>query len=88
MPTGTNTLVVNTTTTEVTNISPNGIWILSNNKEYFITYKDYPVFEKASIKEIANVSSDIAGNLHWHDLDADIEIESLEAPEKYPLIYR
>ena len=50
MQTGTSTLVA--TKTEVTNISPFGIWILTNDKEYFISCKDYPVFEKASIKQI------------------------------------
>ena len=76
------------TKTEVTNISPFGIWILTNDKEYFISYKDYPVFEKASIKQIAAVTTDFSGNLHWEELDADIELDSLENPEDYPLVYR
>ena len=76
------------TKTEVTNISPFGIWILTNDKEYFISYKDYPVFETATIKQIANVTTDFSGNLHWEELDADIELDSLENPENYPLIYR
>ena len=29
-----------------------------------------------------------SGNLHWEDLDADIELDSLENPEDYPLVYR
>lgn len=86
MQTGTSTLVA--TKTEVINISPFGIWILTNDKEYFISYKDYPVFEKASIKQIAAVTTDFSGNLHWEDLDADIELDSLENPEDYPLVYR
>ncbi|MCI5523797.1 MAG: DUF2442 domain-containing protein [Treponema sp.] len=85
---GTGTLVQTKTLAEVTNISPNGIWILANDKEYFISYKDYPVFETATIREIAAVTTDFSGNLHWEELDADIELESLEYPEKYPLIYR
>ena len=76
------------TKTEVTNISPFGIWILTKDKEYFISYKDYPVFETATIKQIADVTTDFSGNLHWEELDADIELESLENPENYPLIYR
>lgn len=88
MTTGTSTLAAVKTKTEVTNISPYGIWILTNNKEYFISYKDYPVFETASIKQIANVTTDCSGNLHWDELDADIELESLENPEDYPLVYR
>jgi len=86
MQTGTSTLVA--TKTEVTNISPFGIWILTNDKEYFISYKDYPVFETATVKQIADVTTDFAGNLHWEELDADIELESLENPDNYTLIYR
>ena len=88
MQAGTNTLITTKTCTEVTNISPNGIWILSNDKEYFISYKDYPVFESASIKQIVNISTDFSGNLHWEELDADIELDALENPEDYPLIYK
>lgn len=83
---GTSTLVK--TKTEVTNISPFGIWILANDKEYFISYKDYPIFENASIKQIADVESDLQGNLHWKELDADIELEALENPEKFSLMYK
>ena len=86
MQNGTSTLV--TTKTEVTNISPFGIWILTNDKEYFINYKDYPVFETATIKQIVEVKTDISGNLHWEELNADIELESLENPDDYPLTYR
>ena len=75
MQTGTSTLVA--TKTEVTNISPFRIWILTNDKEYFINYKDYPVFETATVKQIADVTTDFAGNLHWEELDADIEYYSV-----------
>ncbi|MBP5443732.1 MAG: DUF2442 domain-containing protein [Treponema sp.] len=88
MQSGTNTLVETVAKTEVTNISPFGIWILSNDKEYFISYKDFPVFITASIKQIANVTTDFSGNLHWEELDADIELDCLEHPERYPLLYR
>lgn len=36
-------------TVEVTNISPFGLWILLNDKEYFISNEDYPAFQSASI---------------------------------------
>lgn len=76
------------TKAEVTNISPFGIWILAGGKEYFVSYKDYPVFENASVRQIADIESDISGNLHWKELDADIELEALENPESFPLMYK
>lgn len=88
MTAGIDTLIKTKTTAEVTNISPNGLWILSNGEEYFISYEDYPAFVTASIRQISDVTADCAGNLHWQELDIDIELESLKTPEKYPLVYR
>ena len=73
---------------EVTNISPFGIWILVNGEEFFMGYKEYPFFENAPIKAIAIFEMDRNGNLHWPELDVDIETDSLRNPEEYPLIYR
>ena len=73
---------------EVTNISPFGIWILVNGEEFFMSYKEYPVFENAPIKAVAILEVDSFGNLHWPELDVDIEIDSLRNPESYPLIFR
>ena len=84
---GTNTLRKYEQSAEVTNISPFGFWLLANEKEYFVSYKDYPVFESAAIRQIAEVVQDAEGNLHWPGLDADIELEALENPEAYPLTY-
>ena len=73
---------------EVTNISPFGIWILVNGEEFFMSYKEYPVFENAPIKAVAILEVDSFGNLHWPELDVDIEVDSLRNPGGYPLIYR
>jgi len=77
-----------TTNAEVTNISPFGIWILVNGEEFFMGYREYPFFENAPIKAIAFIETDHEGNLHWPELDVDIEADSLKEPEKYPLVYR
>lgn len=73
---------------EVTNISPFGIWLLaSDEQEYFIPYSEYSVFESAAIKDIADVQTDILGNMHWSALDADIELEALRRPQEFPLSF-
>lgn len=72
---------------EVTNISPFGFWLLSRDKEYFVSFEDYPVFADASILDIATVRTDVLGNFHWPALDADIEVDALETPDEYPLSY-
>lgn len=73
---------------EVQNISTHGVWLYVNEKEYFLPYKEYPWFRHAKVAEIHNVELLHGIHLHWPDLDVDIELESFEHPEKYPLIYR
>ncbi|MDE5776190.1 MAG: DUF2442 domain-containing protein [Treponemataceae bacterium] len=73
---------------EVTNISPFGIWLLAaDGQEYFVPYSEYPVFESAAIKDIADVQTDILGNMHWSALDADIELDALRQPQEFPLSF-
>jgi len=78
----------NTSVVEVQNISRNGIWVLVNDSEYFLTYRDFPWFSKATIGQIHNVEMLNGFHLHWPDLDVDLDLESLKNPEKYPLVYR
>ncbi len=73
---------------EVTNIEPLGFWVLVDEWEYFIPFADYPVFQGASIQQIFNVQRLSPHQLHWPDLDADIELEALEQPEHYPLVFK
>jgi len=73
---------------EVTNVERAGFWLLVDDKEYFVGYHDYPVFEKASIEQIFNVRRIGPTQFNWPDLDADIELEALDYPENYPLTYR
>jgi hypothetical protein len=72
---------------EIQEISKHGIWIYVMGREYFLSYKDYPGFKEAKVSEICNVQFLHGLHLHWPDLDVDLEVEALEYPEKYPLIY-
>jgi hypothetical protein len=77
-----------TSTGEITNIEPLGFWILLDDREYFLPFADYPVFQGASVQQIFNVQRLAPSQLHWPDLDADVEIEALEQPEHYPLVFK
>jgi hypothetical protein len=72
---------------EIQNISDKGIWVLVNEQEFFMPFKEFPWFLKATIEQIYNLELFHGKHLHWPDLDVDIDIESLENPELYPLIY-
>ena len=78
----------NTSEVEVQGVSGFGVWIFVHEKEYFLPYKEFPWFKDAKIAEIMNVRIINRGHLEWPDLDVDLELESLENPEKYPLKYR
>jgi hypothetical protein len=73
---------------EVTNIEQLGFWVLVDDREYFVPFSDYPVFQTASIQQIFHLQRISPTQLHWPDLDADIEIEALEQPEHYPLVFK
>lgn len=78
----------NTSYVEIQEISKHGIWIYVKGREYFLPYKDYPWFKEAKISEVCNVQLLSGMHLHWPDLDVDLELEALQYPEKYPLVYR
>ena len=70
---------------EVTNISSNGVWLLTRGKELFMPYEDFPWFKDVPIRKILNVEEQSPGHFYWPDLDVDLTAEIIEHPEKYPL---
>ena len=75
----------NTSQVAVTDISPDGIWVLISNEEHFLTFEDFPWFRKGTVEQILNVVEEHPGNYHWPDLDIDLGIDSIRHPDKYPL---
>lgn len=73
---------------EVANTSRFGIWLIVEDREYFLPYDDYPWFRNARVAEILNVELVHADHLHWPDLDVDLSVESLARPEAFPLVYQ
>ncbi len=71
--------------TEVTNISTHGFWILSDDKEYFLSFDDFPWFKDRTINDITNIQSFRDGHLYWENLDVDLTLDMIEHPERYPL---
>lgn len=69
----------------VENITPFGIWLFVEGREYFLSYKNYPYFREQTLKSIQNVQLLHDFHLYWPDLDVDLEIYNLVNPEKYPL---
>lgn len=80
------TLGRNTSPAEVTNVSPHGFWLFVGERELFVAFELFPWFRDASIRAITNVELPSPHHLYWPDLDVDLAVESIEHPEKYPLI--
>ena len=73
---------------EVVHISAHGIWLLVYEKEYFLSFKDFPWFKNASISEILNVKLLHENHLFWPALDVDLDLGTIDRLEEYPLIYK
>ena len=78
---------INTSQAEVINIDKFGFWILIEDKEYFLAFRDFPWFRPATIDQILRVETFDEGHLRWPDLDIDLSLNSLSNPEAFPLIY-
>ncbi len=70
---------------EVTNISSHGLWILADEKEFFLSYEDFPWFKDKTVNDITKVESFEQRHLYWENLDVDLSLEMIEHPERFPL---
>jgi hypothetical protein len=77
----------NTSAVEVTNVSAHGIWLFVGEKEQFLPYEKFPWFRDAKISDILDVQLLNGFHLQWPKLDVDLEVDSLENPERFPLTY-
>ncbi len=70
---------------EVTNISCHGVWLISGDEEYFLSYEDFPWFKDAPIGKILNIEEPSPGHFYWPDLDVDVSLKIIKNPESFPL---
>lgn len=75
-----------TSLAEVTNVSKHGFWLLIGDKERFVAFEQFPWFRDAPIGHLLNVELPSPRHLHWPDLDVDIAVESIDHPERFPLV--
>ena len=77
---------VGTSEAEVTHISKHGFWLLLDGKESFLPFEQFPWFKEAPVSAILNVKLVSEHHLYWPDLDVDLAVESIEHPERFPLV--
>lgn len=71
---------------EVINLSQSGFELWIGEKEFFLSFRDFPWFKEAKVEEIMQVELLNPDHLYWPVLDIDLSIESIEHPERFPLI--
>ncbi len=71
---------------EVTNVSPHGFWLLTGEDERFVPFREFPWFRDATIAQLTDVERPSPHHLYWPDLDVDLAVDSLDHPERYPLV--
>jgi hypothetical protein len=72
-------------TAEFTNISRHGIWLLLDDREFFLSHKEFARFRAATVDAILRLERPAPDHLLWPDLDVDLSLDSIEHPEHYPL---
>ncbi len=75
-----------TSPVEVANISAHGFWLLIGDRELFVPFDKFPWFRDAPVGQILNVQLPQAHHLYWPDLDVDLAVESIEHPNRFPLV--
>lgn len=73
---------------EVTNISKHGFWLLLGERELFLPFEEFPWFRDVPVGKLLNVELPHPQHLYWPDLDVDLGVDSIEHPERFPLINR
>jgi len=77
-----------TSEVEVTNVSPQGFRLFLAGRELFVPFAEFPWFRDASIGQILAVEQPGVDHLYWPQLDIDLAVESIEHPDRYPLVSR
>lgn len=77
-----------TSGTEITNVSRHGIWMLCRDREWFLSFEDFPWFKDAPIAKVLNVEEPSPNHFHWPDLDVDLGLKTIERPDRFPMVAR
>jgi len=76
------------TSASVLMINAQGIMLSVLDHDYFLSYNRIPWMQDAPIRSVLNVQMSGPEAIEWPDLDVDLEIESLQHPERYPLVIK
>jgi len=70
---------------EVAQITKEAVWLLLQGRLLCLTFEHFPWFKDAAVAAIMNFQLTQPDHLYW-PIDVDIAVESIEYPERFPLI--
>lgn len=77
-----------TSSVELANVSQHGLWLFIDGNEHYLAFDSFPWFRDATISQLSRIERPGCGHLRWPDLDVDLSVESIEHPERFPLVSR
>ncbi|MBU2603371.1 MAG: DUF2442 domain-containing protein [Actinobacteria bacterium] len=79
-------LGVGTSRVEISNISPHGLWLLVGTEELFLPFDEFPWLRDARVSAVLNVERPFPDQVRWPELDVDLTLDCIRAPDRYPLV--
>ena len=79
---------MSTSAVELSNVSAHELWLMVDERELFLPFDQFPWFRDATIAQLSRIERSSHGHLRWPDLDVDLSIDSIEHPDRYPLVSR
>lgn len=70
---------------EVRMVTPEGIYLVIEDKGYFATFKDFPILADLPSTQVFDVEYCGHGHIRWEEADIDLHTKILTNPEDYPV---
>lgn len=77
-----------TSKAKVGRVSARGLWLHLGEEQRFLPFRQFPWFRGASKAALSKVTRPSADHVRWPALDVDLCLDSIEHPERYPLVAR
>ena len=74
------------TSVEILGLTPHALWLIVGGSELMLDFKRFPWFARASLEDVCDVTLLHGQHLCWPRLDVDLHIDSIEQPERFPLV--
>jgi hypothetical protein len=66
-------------------VTDRGFSLVLGSRTLFVSYEQFPWFREFTVRELANVVRPSPEHLRWPEFDIDLDVDSIEHAERYPL---